>query len=572
MKKIISAILLLCTILTLLAACTGENQDNGNNDPTTPDNGDSIKGIDIRDYTIVRPDGAGDLLMKYVPLFQSELLRYTKADLAVSTDYETTGEGVKEILLGNTNRAESTAASEALKKAPENAYVIRATEDKIVVSAKSDEGLVRAMKYFLMTYAADCNSDNYVSLEVGKSDSGKVNLDSLLFDNYTEMSLTRTSIIATSIKDFTGICAYETLIELGHNGDNNGTLYASFATYSEQGYRIYKSTDEGKTWTHISTAKDTYNNSLTDPENPTKHIAKGYCLQPCLFELPKDMGDFKEGTLFLGACTTGEGYYKGEKVSTTGMALYYSLDLGLNWTPYCNVDLAGNDPDDTGVWEPYFIFEEETGRVYCYYSDESNEIDDKYGPKAQKLVFKYTTDMKTWIGKDGKTGVTDEPFIVANCTINNMRPGMISIAEMGNGEYFMTYELCGVTGCPVFYRTTTNLAEWPDVSTTGKQVIGTKGETIGSAPWCAWTPAGGECGTLFVIGDHEKLFMSFDYGKTFITITNPMYVGQGSSDKTSYSPYLGFSADGRTLYYLDNPQDKDISGVQHVKFQSIKIW
>ena len=78
------------------------------------------------------------------------------------------------------------------------------------------------------------------------------------------------------------------------------------------------------------------------------------------------------------------------------MTLYYSTDLGESWTAYCNVDLAGNDPDDNGVWEPYFIFEEETGRVYCFYSDESNEANDKHGPAAQKLVYKYTTDMKTW--------------------------------------------------------------------------------------------------------------------------------------------------------------------------------
>lgn len=565
LKKLTAILLITVLAASLLVSCKDEGETPAPPVPVEPTE------TDISAYRIIYPDASSAELTKFVKLFKSELNRFTGADLIMSKDEFAHVEGAKEILLGETNRTESTDAVKALSKAPDNAFTVRATEDKIVVAAKSDDGLIRAMKYFLMTYAKEATNENSVALTANAVYNGTVNLNSMIFDNYAEMSSLVSSNIAISGRDFGGHCGYETLIELEHNGDKNGTLFASFATYAEQGYRIYKSTNNGKSWEHISTAVDKYNNSMTDSKNPTKHIAKGYCLQPCLYELPKDMGDFKEGTLFLGACTTGEGYYNKTLTNTTSMTLYYSTDLGESWTAYCNVDLAGNDPDDNGVWEPYFIFEEETGRVYCFYSDESNEANDKHGPAAQKLVYKYSTDMKTWVGANGKTGVTDEPVIVANCTQENARPGMISIAKMGNGEYFLPYEICGISGCPIYYRTTTNLADWPNKGELGTIIKDQNGKTLGSAPWCAWTSAGGECGTLFVIGDYKTLYLSFDYGKTFISITNPMYSGQGSSEKSSYSPFLGFFSDETVLYYLDNPLEPS-KGYQRVYFKSIKIW
>ncbi|MBE6618685.1 MAG: exo-alpha-sialidase [Ruminococcaceae bacterium] len=565
-KKILASLLLIAMTLTLLVACKDQPDDV----PALPEEG--TPEIDISEYVIVRSEDASLDLKEYFLLFKNELFRLTGASLTVKTDYDGAGEGKREILLGETNRAESKSAMSALEKAPENAFTVRSTSDKIVVAAKNDQGLIRAMKFFLMTYAKPAKTDNCVAMAENTVHNGTVNLDSIIFDNFAEFSVETTSTIAISGKDFDGLCAYETLIELEHNGDKNGTLFASFATYDEAGYRIYKSTNGGKSWDYISTAEDKYNTDMTDINNPTRHLVNNYCLQPCLYELPKDMGDFKEGTLFLGACSKGTGYYNGFVTQTSSMTLYYSTDLGESWTAYCNVDLAGNADDTNGLWEPYFVFEEETGRVYCFYSDESDEANDKHGPKAQKLVYKYSTDMKTWIGADGGTRVTDEPIIVANCTEYNARPGMISIAKMGNGEYFMVYEICGIGGgCPIYYRKTTNLADWPDKDKLGTEIKDQNGKTLGSAPWCAWTPEGGECGTLFVIGEHRTLFLSFDYGETFISITNPMYHGKNGVEKESYSPYLGFGSDKTLLYYVDNPVSAKYD-YQTICFQAIKIW
>ena len=595
MKKILSLLLLSAVLLAGLISCNNSTGSNDNDDQ------DPIKGIDISGYTIVRPENADNELTKFVTLFKQEIKRYTGTDLKVKTDYlddSESAEGVKEIIIGECERAESTSAANALSKAPDNGITIRATDNKIVILGKTDAATIRAMKYFLMTYAQPTDHDNYITLEVGSGYNGTVHLDSLIFDNFTEIYTEFKSNVAIAGRDFPRCnTGYETLIQLNHNGEYNGTLFASFATYDINGYQIYKSTDNGKTWKYVSTALDNYNNGADDRKNPTKHMASSYKLQPCLFELPKDMGDFKKGTLILGACTNGQGYYKGAIDSTTSMTLYYSTDLGVTWNAYVNVDLAGNDPDDSGVWEPFFIFDEETGRVYCYYSDESNEQNDKPGNPAQKLVYKYSTDMKTWVGKDGKTEVTADPFDAIRGDEPFYRPGMASVAKMGNGKYFMTYELCiyingnieTSNGCPIYYSISDSI-DWKNIDgfgDYGKPLVTEDGYQFGSSPWCAWTPAGGECGTLVIVGNHNvkgepitkdemgnkmgtDMILSFDYGETFIRIKNP--IPYYTYNKTAYSPHLSFSADGRTLFYVNNPPDETTKAYQKIVFASIKVW
>ncbi len=599
-KKFLSIVLIVSMLLVSLAACKPNGTVNENDDdPETPP---IPTGIDISGYKIVRSENASSKITKFTTAFQKEMLRYTGVDMPVADDYLEDGEsadGVKEILIGKTVREESASAESALQKAPDSGYVIRAYEDKIVILGKTEDATVRAMKYFLMTYAASSEVDNYITLEVGKSDSGKVNLNSLVFDNFTEIYTEFKSNIAISGRDFPKAdTGYETLIQLNHNGENNGTLFASFANYGDDGYAIYKSTDNGKSWSYLSTARDTYNTgSGSDSSNPTKHTGTAYKLQPCLYELPCDMGDFKEGTLFLGACTNGQGFYKGKVGATTSMTLYYSKDLGVTWTAYVNVDLAGNDLDDTGVWEPFFIFDESTKRVYCYYSDESDEAGTKPGKSAQKLVYKYSTDMKTWVGKDGKTAVTADPFEAISGNEPYYRPGMASVAKMGNGKYFMAYELCVYTpdgknnGCPAYYAISDSI-DWENINgfgDYGKPLVTVDGYQFGSSPWCAWTPAGGECGTLVIVGHHNSkgepitrdennvkygtdMILSFDYGETFIRIKNPIPYYLNVFSKSAYSPYVGFSADGNTLFYVNNPPDDTTKAYQKIVFASIKIW
>ena len=383
--------------------------------------------------------------------------------------------------------------------------------------------------------------------------------NSLTLNNKTKLTVEKKSLIARPDTPDTRLCfSYPTMIKLAHNGDRNGEFvmaHASlFGSASDNGYRVYRSGDFGDSWEYISRAVDDFTPGVEDN-----------VLQPCLFELPRDMGSFKEGTLFMGGCSRGR-YPDGSGMSA--VTLYYSEDIGVTWKAYHVLAMGGTAPDTAGVWEPFFIYEEETGRVYCFYSDETGE---KAGPTAQKLVYKYTTDMENW--SDIRISVdAPEPAL---------RPGMIAISKMGNGEYIMVYEVVGIKGNPIYYKKTKNLDDWGDLTDYGNVVITDDQKTFGSSPWCAWTPAGGECGMLVVAANHmvqggpsiygtgTDLFVSFDYGKTYTAIENPIPFTPVANHKCSYSPYIGFSDDGHTMYYINNPEYGE--NCQQMIFARIRI-
>lgn len=367
---------------------------------------------------------------------------------------------------------------------------------------------------------------------------------SITLDNGTKLTVEKKTILATpGEKDSKWTYSYPTMVRLAHNGENNGTLVAAHATLygpcNDNGYKVYKSYDDGDSWTFVSKAVDNY----------TKYAHESI-LQPCLFELPCDMGDFKEGTLFMGGCSRGN---FPDKSPMTAMALYYSTDLGNSWTAYHTLAVGRGAVECEGVWEPFFIYEEESGRVYCFYSDETNASGTKNGPKAQELVYKYTTDMKNWSDVQVAMSCTDK---------ENMRPGMVAISKTPIG-YLMTYELVGLDGSPTYCKIVDRLDNWGDVSDVGFPIVTDDNKTMGTAPWSAWTQAGGENGLLFSVANHmiacesidktgTDMFVSFDYGKTNVAIENPSTFVQNRKNKLSYSSYIGFSEDGYTMYYINS--------------------
>lgn len=338
-------------------------------------------------------------------------------------------------------------------------------------------------------------------------------------------------IYVPSDTNSTNVQEYPTILQLCHqkNPEDNGRLYVTFEKWGST-YPVYESTDDAQTWTHVSTVRDTLN--------------EGYWNEwmPFLYELPADIGDFEKGTIILAATSV-----YGEGVTESTITLYSSTDLGRSFDPFCNVDKAGGT--DWGVWEPYLIYEEETGRLFCFYSDDSDP------EHSQKLVYKYTTDLVNW----------SEKFECVACDNPDLRPGMVSLVKMGNGEYFMVYEMVGKSGNPIYYKRAKALDDWGEVSDYGKKVTAS-GKTFGSSPWVAWTPIGGESGTLIVTAKHPikgnsdtgtDMFLSFDYGKTFVPVDNPIPYSLNPYDRCGYSPSMIFSTDGTTLYYVNNPPCHD---------------
>ncbi len=336
----------------------------------------------------------------------------------------------------------------------------------------------------------------------------------------------KSDIYAPSDENSPEVVEYPTVIKLCHQNDpeENGKLLVTFEKWGST-YPVYESTDDGKTWTHISTVKDTLNEGFHNE------------WMPFLYELPADIGQFSKGTIILAATSV-----YGEGVTDSTITLYESTDAGKTFTPFCNVDKAGGT--EWGVWEPYLIYEEETGRIFCFYSDDSDP------EHSQKLVYKYSEDLINW---------SEKSECVA-CEDSSLRPGMASVVKMGNGEYYMVYEMVGIPGNPVYCKRTTSLDDWGDVSDYGKPVTAA-GKTFGSSPYVAWSPVGGECGTLIVVGKHPiegksatgtDMFISFDYGESFLPIDNPIEYTLDPYERSAYSPSMFFSEDGNTLYYVNN--------------------
>lgn len=330
---------------------------------------------------------------------------------------------------------------------------------------------------------------------------------------------------------------YGRILVLNNQSDEENVLLATHCelnaglTANAPGYPIYRSTDGGKNWQFITRVTDTLTGANSE-WNPT------------LFELSKPCGDYPAGTVILAACSVDPEHKKESHIR-----LYFSLDGGYTFDQGCVVASAGGLED--GVWEPYLI-QLDDGSLVCFYSDDS---DPEY---SQKIVYKQSKDGENWGGSVDV--VASEVF--------EERPGMPVVTRLGDGSYFMVYEVvdkAGVEGNPVFCRYSKDGLDWGDSSYIGEEVTTANGKkALGSAPYCAWTPVGSENGTLIVSGTHMRkgesktgsdYFISYDNGKNWKTVSHIIPYTPG--DHFGYSNSFAFSKDGKTMYAINNPQNPD---------------
>lgn len=218
-------------------------------------------------------------------------------------------------------------------------------------------------------------------------------------------------------------------IQLKYQKDtsNNGKMYITFEQRTLQGqdqpsFPIYESLDNGENWSSAPVGKviDTQNNW-------------GMMNCPELSELPYQIGDMPAGTLLLAGNSVPKDSTK------TKMELYKSNDLGRTWQYVSTIAEGGyNDIGKEAVWEPYFLYKDH--KMTIYYSDER---DPKYGT-GQTLVHQTTTDGKTWssLVEDIAIDEVADPQSSDQKTIQP-RPGMLSIVQMGNGQWASTAEGVG---------------------------------------------------------------------------------------------------------------------------------
>ncbi|MDQ0584569.1 RICIN domain-containing protein [Streptomyces rishiriensis] len=274
---------------------------------------------------------------------------------------------------------------------------------------------------------------------------------------------------------------YPRAVRMQHNGSANGTLLATFEQYTSGTpvLPIYRSTDNGNSWSKISEVADTQN-------------GWGMRWEPELFELPTAVGGFPAGTILAAGASVPSDR------SAIKIDVYASTDRGQTWTFVSNIATGGPAFDTNGntpVWEPFFLYA--NGKLIVYYSDQR---DPGHG---QKVVHQVTTDLRTW------GPVVDD---VAMPTYSQ-RPGMPTVAKLPNGTYVMTYEYGGSPSgnFAVYYKISADPEAFDSV--TGIPLRSTDGVVPTSTPYITWLPTGGPNGTL-VVGAYSTsdLFLNTQNG------------------------------------------------------------
>ncbi|KAJ4422640.1 hypothetical protein N0V82_002759 [Gnomoniopsis sp. IMI 355080] len=255
---------------------------------------------------------------------------------------------------------------------------------------------------------------------------------------------------------------------------SQNTLLATWENYSPEPppvyFPIYRSTDHGASWTHIS--------NVTDQVN-----GWGLRYQPYLYELPDDFAGFEKGTVLLAGNSIPT------DLSLTRIDLYASRDAGVTWEFVSHVAAGGEALPDNGltpVWEPFIMLYE--NQLVIYYSDQ--RLNATYG---QYLAHQTSTDALTW----GPV-VPDVEY-----SEYTDRPGMTTITQLPTGDYMMTYEhghndtATDVYSFPVTYRINSDPLKFNESE--GIAIVAKNTGTIPTgSPYITWSSVGGENGTIVV--------------------------------------------------------------------------
>jgi hypothetical protein len=348
---------------------------------------------------------------------------------------------------------------------------------------------------------------------------------------------------------------YAKIIVLKNNGANNGTQLVTFDKLVLQGgvqvYPIYRSTNDGASWTHVADV----NPSATFPTLTRT-------AQPYLYEVTQTTGNLTAGTILLA------GMVMPTDRSSSRLVLYKSTDRGSSWSFVSTIDTGGPavyDPSPTSttttVWEPSLAIDANGGLV-AYYSDERQ----KGSNVLQAISYRRSTDGgQTWGSLVNVSAPTNQ----------SDRPGMITVAKMPDGRYIATFEVVNRPSqsqntAPVYFKISDDGLNWGTTTSIGTPIQLANGRGIGSSPFVTWVPSGGPKGMVVVASKWSlDAAGNIDGGQNFYVNYNlgagpwerlPMAVTYDATD-TQGGNFSGFaqgiagSVDGRTLYQATNVEN-----------------
>lgn len=386
--------------------------------------------------------------------------------------------------------------------------------------------------------------------------------------------------------DATGT-AYAKVLSLKYNGANNGRLIATFddarlikdvspstnpttdtqaclanpALACHQEWPIFRSTDDGATWSKISAI----NPGLQFPGTPgledTTQLDR--TAQPFLYELPQAVGSLAAGTLlFAGQIRPAD---RDHPTSVSKLVVYKSTNQGTSWSYLSTIDTGGPavyDPSSssttTTVWEPTLAVDG-LGGLTAYFSDERQ----KASGVLQAVSYRRSTDGGlTWGSLNNVSAPNDSTH----------RPGMITVDKLPDGTYIATYEVVNAVGyahpnaSPVFFKKSADGLNWGTTTSLGTPVELENGQGIGSSPFVKWVPTGGPKGMVVVAskwgldaaGDiygGQNFFVNYNLGAGPWERLPFAVTFNGPSSITGFAQGIDYSADGRTLYQATNVEN-----------------
>ncbi|MFF9563798.1 RICIN domain-containing protein [Leifsonia sp. NPDC014704] len=348
---------------------------------------------------------------------------------------------------------------------------------------------------------------------------------------------------------------YAKNIVLKNSGAANGT---QLVTYDQlvlvngvQVYPIYRSTDDGTSWTHV-----------TDVVPSATFPTLTRTSQPFLFEVSQATGGLAAGTILLA------GMIMPEDRSSSRLVVYKSTNQGTSWSYLSTIDTGGPavyDPSPTSttstVWEPSLAIDGQGGLV-AYFSDERQ----KSSGVLQAVSYRRSTDGGATWGAESNVSAPNN---------QSDRPGMITVTKLPDGRYLATFEVVNRPSqskntAPVYFKTSPDGLNWSPTTSIGTPITLANGRGIGSSPYVKWVPGGGPKGMVVVASKWSlDATGTIDGGQNFYVNYNlgdgpwerlPMAVTYDGPDVeggtfSGFAQSIDYSVDGRTLYQATNVEN-----------------
>ena len=363
--------------------------------------------------------------------------------------------------------------------------------------------------------------------------------------------------------------AYARIVEA-----EDGTLVATGEDFSDTGIPIYRSTDKGRTFTK-------------NEENVNDPTFTGYAFnakwQPTLYVLPENVGtEMQKGDILLVATSIDLG---ADNFSRTVLNLYISHDVGLTWEWMSEItrskNMANSDGNENGCWEGNLYVNAE-GELTCIFADETDHKN-----HSQRIARKTTSDGKNW-------SELQEVVALEN---PSLRPGMPSVTKYKDGRYFLTIEMVGENDVPIYWKSSADGIDFGPVTDKGTKISAsvsvrdaisgkdfTTTVTLGSSPFCVWTPYGKDAnGTIFVTaqrstyagarpaGSLMNFFVSYDLGASWTVVDHPVAYDEYNNNRPAYSNSMCISQDGNSMYVVNTVQSIEGSQNNVLTFASVDL-